>query len=55
MKLRRRPLRLAFTIEDEEQTKEIVKLYLDTFMRKDTDTVYQGDFTRGHFRRRGIK
>ncbi len=53
-KLQPEALRIAFTIEDEEQTKEVVKLYLDTFMRKDTDTVYQGDFTRGHFRR-GIK
>lgn len=47
-------LRLAFTTESEQQTKDVAKLYLDTFLKKDTKATYQGEFTRGHFRR-GIK
>lgn len=47
-------LRLVFTTEDERQTADVAKMYIDTFLKGKTNIVYQGDFTRGHFRR-GIK
>ncbi len=43
-------LRLSFTSESEEQTKEVLDAYVDTFLR-DEPAELDMEFTRGHFRR----
>ena len=52
-KLNPKALRLNFTIENREQTKEILKMYADACKQKN-EMSSKLEFTRGHFKR-GIK
>lgn len=47
-------LRMAFTLEDEGQTRQILKLYQDVFINGREADKFSFEFTRGHFKR-GIK
>ena len=47
-------LRLHFTLENEKQVKETLKLYEKVFVYGEQTPEYHDDFTRGHFKR-GIK
>ena len=47
-------LRMAFTLEDEKQTRQILKLYQDVFIKGREAEKLSFEFTRGHFKR-GIK
>lgn len=46
--------RMAFTLEDERQTRQILKLYQDVFIKGREAGTLSFEFTRGHFKR-GIK
>lgn len=54
VELNPRALRLNFTIEDENTTKEILKLCEDALENNLDVSITKSEFTRGHFRR-GIK
>ena len=49
-----RALRLMFTIEDGERTKEVLRMYEDVFVKDKEIGEPDFGFTRGHFKR-GIK
>ncbi len=44
-------LRLQFTVEDGEQTREIIENFSQRFLYGRTDSLLEGEFTRGHFKR----
>ena len=44
-------LRLQFTVEDREQTREIIENFSQRFLYGRTDSLLEGEFTRGHFKR----
>lgn len=54
MRLKPEALRLSFTVENAKETAEVAQMYVDAFLNDQKNIVYQGEFTRGHFRR-GIK
>ena len=47
-------LRLAFTLEDEQRTRQMLALYQEVFLNKSEIGELPFEFTRGHFKR-GIK
>lgn len=47
-------IRLDFTMESEEETKEILELYKDIFIYEKNTEMPDVDYTRGHFKR-GVK
>ena len=47
-------LRLAFTLEDEQRTRQMLALYQEVFLNKAEIGELPFEFTRGHFKR-GIK
>jgi putative protease len=53
-KLSPKALRLHFTIENKEDTKRVLDLYKDVFVKNVGEQEPEFDFTRGHFKR-GIK
>ena len=47
-------VRLDFSIESAEQTRQILDLYMDVFVEGEDRDISEMDFTRGHFKR-GVK
>ncbi len=47
-------IRLDFTEENKEQTKQMLNLYADVFLRGESPELPDADYTRGHFKR-GVK